>query len=554
MVSSTRPTTEQVRHNKEDLHYLMSNGSYYPNVSSLLSTNAKIGDVVATRGYYEPNDTGGAIYKITQGVSSDGGDITLGSNKFAKLLMKDSFTFATFGVKYFDQAAASSNDNFISQAISRCRVAQAELLINGRIYHRKPVVVELYTVIRGISYGSDYNFTPRFIKVGNDTSGIPPLAYPGLPDSVPFDIDAGIIVKRQNALNDFSRGIILEGFLVQSLSKSTYALYAPHMVDFSIHIDSRGFNGGIYTNVAYLGSFKGRHVGLTSGAVDTTLAIGWRSEHFSTVLDCGNTVRANLSFNGFNRGIQVEYYGNLYLDLCTFEGIKKQSLTAITPIVLSAPNSTVTGTISCESCAACLVRATAGSNINLNMSAIFHVTQDNTSDGLIHVLNGGRLEFNQMKVYADLSNQLFVHDNGGYLSIPLTADLVNVNVRSLDPYRLKDYRFSVGNTTTATGTTFASGEEVTFSGLNGVTNAALSGGTVQFNSPSLVKVSVFCRGVSSGSVTFGLNGVSSENSSGGQTVSLITPVVSGDILNIKAVGALTLSATSGIRVTIEQLR
>lgn len=551
MPNSTRITADQVTYLGDKITQVFNPG--YATVQDMKSNIPPTDTIVQTHGYFSPGDTGGALYRIVSTGTLEGGDISLGQNKIAKLLMKSSFTLATFGVKYADQGYASSNDTAIASAISRCRVAQSELLINGVVYHSKPIVVEIHTVIRGISKGSDPTYTPRFVKVSNEGSGLPNLAYPGLTDTVSYDVDASIIVKRQNAATGFSRGIILEGFLLQSIAKSAYAIYSPHIADFYINVDSRGFNAGILSYVAFLGSFYGRHVGLGSDSTDPVLSYGWRATHFSTVLDCGNSVKVGLSLNNFNRGIQVEYYGNLELDLCTFESISKVTTSAPTSVVLSAPNSTVVGTISCESCSSCLVRATSGSNITIAMSAIFHVTQETPTDGVVHVLSNGRLTFTKLKLFGDAVNQLVINDSGGLLELPFSTELNNVNVVNGDNYRFRDKRFSSSQTNTLTSTTFPNGAEVTFNTLIGIGNSALSGGTIQFNSPSIVKITVVGRSISSGLVNFGLNGNLTESTAAGQSTFMIASVNSGDVLNIKAVGALTLGSSAGIRVFIEHI-
>lgn len=526
----------------------------FQNVADMISTAPAVGKVCRTLGYYTPNDGGGADYIISEGAPlqdyTDAGSVVIDETKFAWLMKKDTYNFQQFGVKIIDESFAEQNDAFIAQAVTRSRFGYSIVYITSVIYHKKPIVLDYYNHIEGMTIGSDAAFTPRFVKVDNTTSGIPPLAYPGVGDLVPFDVDAGVIIKRQNAATPFARGIVAKGFTLQSSMKSDWAIYAPHMADFDIEIDSRGFNGGIRFNVAFLGKLAGRHVGLAAETSDPVLSIGLWADHFSTTLDCGNSVSFRLSFNGYTRGMQVEYFGNGKLERVTFENIKKHTASSPTPSCFQTTNSWFYGDVSCESSAACILRVGSNSNIDVNLSAIFHVTQDSTSEGIIHVLSGGRLNLRPSTILADAANTRVINESGGYLDISANTRLSNISLTSLDSYRFKNRMVGFGQTTVTTGTSFASGAEVTFSSLNGTANAALSGGTIQFNAPALVRISVFARGVSSGSLTFGINGASEENASAGQTVDMVKFVTTGDILNIKAVGSLTLSSTSGLRVSL----
>lgn len=127
----------------------------------------------------------------------------------------------------------------------------------------------------------------------------------------------------------------------------------------------------------------------------------------------------------------------------------------------------------------------------------------------------------------------------------------NVSITAPDGYRFKDRTASAGIISSTTATSFASGTEVTFTLLSGLPKATLSGGTIQFTSPGLVKITVQGRNISAGSVTFGVNGVMSETVSNGMDRSMIVNTATGDVFNIKAVGELTLGTNGGIRVLIE---
>lgn len=527
----------------------------FATVAEMVAKGGLVGQRAITLGYYTAGDGGGAEYIITSGAPAqdytDAGSVVLDSTKFAKLIQKESMDLKQFGVKPSDRAFAASNDIFIAQAITRSRFGFTRITISDVIYIKKPLVFEYYHHMEGKVIGSDASFTPRFVKIDNSSSGIAPLAYPGVSDTVPYDVDAGIILKRQNAAADFCRGVTLKNFLIQSELKSLWAVYAPHAADFDIDIDSRGFNGGIRGNVNFLFRYAGRHVGLGANAADQTTAIGLWFSHFSTVLDCGNSGNFRLSFNNFNRGMQTEYFGNGVLDRCTFESIKKQVTGAPTSFAFFTTDSSFTGQISCESSSTCIVRAGNNSNIDITLSSVFHVTQDDTSEGLIHVLSGGRLTLRPSFIMADAANTKIINESGGYLDIAANTRMSNISITNLDNYRYKDRGFGFSQTGATTATSYASGAEVTFASLVGVAKAALSGGTVQFSSPALVKITLVARGISSGSVVFGLNGTQSESLGPGQQSVLVTPVVSGDVLNVKAASALTLATNGGIKLMIE---
>lgn len=221
------------------------------------------------------------------------------------------------------------------------------------------------------------------------------------------------------------------------------------------------------------------------------------------------------------------------------------------PYGLFVTECSVTGVLSCETVTSCIVRVGNNANVDLKLAATFHVDQNDTTEGLIHVLSGGRLTLNSSTITANNANTLLINENGGYFDISANTRLVNTKVNNLDNYRFKNRTIGFSQTTVTTGTSFSSGQEITFSGVNGIFNGALSGGTIQFNNFCLLKITVQARAVTSGSITFGLNGASSENVSAGQQVSMVVPVISGDILNIKAVGSLVLSTNGGVRVLLE---
>lgn len=528
---------------------------YFSNVSEMVREGGEIGQRIITHGYYTAFDGGGAEYVITSGVPnqdySDAGSIAISDSSFAKLVQKPQFDLKQFGVKPSDASAAEDNDVFIAQAIMRSRFGFCKITISDVVYHKKPLVFDYYHHLEGNTIGGDASYTPRFRKIDNTTSGIAPLAYPNVSDTVNYDVDAGIILKRQNAATDYCRGVVLKGFLLESMAKSSWAIYAPHVSDFDIDIDSRGFNGGIRGNVNFLGRYAGRHVGLGENAVDHTLAIGLWLSHFSTNLDCGNSVTFRNSFNGFNRAMQVEYFGNGILDRVTFENIKKHTSGAPSTSGIYATNSWFSGQISCESSSTCIIRAGSNANFDITLSAVFHVTQDDPSEGIVHVLNGGRLTLRSSTILADLADTKIINENGGYLDIAANTRTGNIVYSNNDAYRFKDRTIGFGQTAATTKTSFSSGEEITFSLLTGTPKANLSGGTIQFNSPGLIKITVQGRNITSGSLTFGINGASSESVGQGQQVSMVVGVESGDILNLKATSSLTLGSAGGVRVLLE---
>ncbi len=528
---------------------------YFLTAIELAGIKAEIGQRIITLGYYTPGDGGGAEYIVAAGSPlqdySDAGSIIIDSAKFAKLIWKPVLDLKQFGVKPSNAAAAGDNDIFIEHAITRSRFGFCKVTISDVVYHKKPLVLDYYNHIEGNIIGGDPSYTPRFRKVDNTTSGIAPLAYPGTSDTVVYDVDAGIIIKRQNASTDYCRGITLKGFVIESMAKSRWAIYAPHMADFDIDIDSRGFNGGIRGHVNFLGRYAGRHVGLGENAADHTLSIGLWLDHFSTTLDCGNSVTFRNSFNGFNRAMQVEYFGNGILDRVTFENIKKHTSGAPSTSGIYATNSWFSGQISCESSSTCIIRAGSNANFDITLSAVFHVTQDDPSEGIVHVLNGGRLTLRSSTILADLADTKIINENGGYLDIAANTRTANIVYSNSDNYRFKDRTIGFGQTAATTKTSFSSGEEITFSLLNGMPKAKLSGGTIQFNSPGLIKITVQGRGITSGALTFGINGASSESVGQGQQVSMVVGVASGDILNLKATSSLTLGSAGGVRVLLE---
>lgn len=526
----------------------------FPTVAAMVGyTKHVAGNVVRTAGYYSSGDGGGSQYLIKSGSpaqdESDAGSVVITPTLYAMLFLKNSYDFKEFGVVSNDQASASLNDAFIALAVKRASLGKCRLIVSDTIYFKKPIVLQRYIHIEGQIPAGEIFSSPQLIKIDNTKSGLPAAIYPGTSDLVPMDVDAAFIFQRNSDTQTFSRSIILKNFSLRALSSSSFAVYMPHAVDFDLDFDSRGFNCAFRFFVAYLGRLGGRHLGL--GVDSTDISIGVWATHFSTALDCGNSVTFRLSLNNYARMMQLEYFGNAVLDRCTFEKNQIVAAGGLAPYGLFVTDCSVTGVLSCETVASCIVRVGNNSNVDLKLAATFHVDQNDTTEGLIHVLSGGRLNLNSSTITANTANTLLINENGGYFDISSNTRLVNTKITSLDNYRMKNRTIGFSQTTTTTATSFSSGQEVTFSGINGIFNGALSGGTIQFNNFCLLKITIQARAVASGSLTFGINGASSENVSAGQQVSMVVPVVSGDILNIKAVGALSLSSSGGVRVLVE---
>lgn len=530
---------------------------YFSNVSEMVSKGGEIGQRVVTHGYYSPGDGGGAEYIIKAGAPlqdyTDAGSVVIDSTKFALLMQKDSYNFKQFGVKANDQAAADDNDVFIAMAVSRARSCSCEIHISNVIYHRKPIVITYWTSIKGYCIGMDSSNTPRFIKVDNTTSGIQPLGYPGVTDKVVYDVDASIIIKREQASTDFVRGIKLEGFTLFSSSNSTYGIYAPHMADFSINLDIRGFICGLYANVLFLGRVAGRFIGVADAMTGYSNSIGVWLSSFSTIQDCGNSVSFRVSLNNFCRGIQAENFANGTLDTVTLEKIKRPVSSSMNPYGIFLNNAWFYGEISCESSSCCILRAANNGVMDVKLSAHFKVDQDSAEEGIIRVLQGGRIELDSSIVLANNQNTSIINDNGGFLDISSTSRFGNVIFNISDSYRFKNRTLGYGQTTETGLTSYPSGSSITFNGFSGLPNAKTQGGVITFSTPALMKITVQARGISSGTANFGINNTLTESITTGQEKSIVVGVKSGDTLNITAISAITLSTTGGIRVLLEPI-
>lgn len=89
--------------NDEKMQYLMENGTnWVDNVATLRTTNAKIGEVYGTKGYYTNNDGGQGFYIIRADASDtdDGGCIiVLNNGNVAELIVNDAVSVKQFGAK-----------------------------------------------------------------------------------------------------------------------------------------------------------------------------------------------------------------------------------------------------------------------------------------------------------------------------------------------------------------------------------------------------------------------------------------------------------------------
>lgn len=526
----------------------------FQNVADMISTAPAVGKVCRTLGYYTPNDGGGADYIISSGAPlqdyTDAGSIVIDGSKFAFLMQKDSYNFKQFGVKASDQSAASSNDSFIAMAVTRSRFGFSEIIITDVIYHQKPIVLDYYNKIIGHVVGNAPQYTPRFVKVDNTKSGIADLPVPNGSYSDVYDVDAGIIIKRQTQSTEHARGITLQGFGIQSLSGSLYAIYSPKMADFYIDVSSNGFVCGHYGNEVFLGSAGGRHVllGLNTPFESHALSAGWFFVPPAGKSDSGNSVLFFGSVNSANRGIYLESFSNANLSRVTFEQIKKASGWTTETMALGLTNSTAYGVISCESSTTCCVRMN-NSAADINLSSVYNVMQANGSEGFIHALNSSRLKLTASTISCNVLSQL-IKDGTSVVSIDETTKLTNLIVNSTNNYNLKDGRISSGAVTGTNKTNYAAGEVITFSIINGAPNCTLSSGVITFSNPCVMNISVLGRSITSGTIVFGINGASSESVSSGQTLQFIANINAGDTLNFSAGSSLVLGGNSGIRITI----
>lgn len=523
----------------------------FQTVADLVASSPAVGKSCKTIGYYSAGDGGGAEYIIRSGTAaqdySDAGSIQIDATKHAWLVQKDSYNFKQFGVKASDQASASSNDVFIALAVTRSRFGFSTIVISDVIYHKKPIVLEYYHRIIGYVLGSDSSFTPRFIKIDNTKSGIADLPYPDSSGSDVYDVDAGIIVKRQNAATQHARGITLKGFILQSINKSIYAIYTPRMADFDLEVGSRGYNCGHYWRDMFLGRVGGKHIGLGDAAVDFALSTAWYGTPttFGTS-GSGNSVTFFGSANSYNRGLVLEGFANAMLEHVTLEQINKGLTSSINPIGVSlSSNSSAYGVVSCESSTTCVVRSN-NSISDIKISASYNVTQNNSTDGLVRAGNSARLNLSDCTLTAS-SASLIVKDDTSSIKIGRLTKLTNISYSLANIYNFFDERISSGYVTGSDSLSYPSGSVVGFSTIIGPANASLPSGIIRFTSPGVMQVVVVASGVTSGSFTFGINSSFDYAVNSGGTTSFMAVVNAGDTLNIKASSSSTLSSNGGIR-------
>lgn len=530
---------------------------YFSTVAEMVSKGGNVGQRLVTLGYYSAGDGGGAEYIVKSGTAaqdySDAGSVQIDSTKYAWLIQKDSYNFKQFGVKADDGAFAQNNDTFITYAIKRARSSKAVLYITDIIWHKAPIVIDYWTCIKGFAIGMDSGSTPRFVKVDNTKSGLSPLGYPGVTDTVSYDVDASIIIKRQSSATDFVRGVTLEGFTLFSSNSSEYGIYAPHMADFSINLDIRGFICGLYANVIFLGRVAGRFIGVADTTTGFSNSIGVWLSSFSTITDCGNSVSFRVSLNNFCRGIQAENFANGILETVTLEKIKRSPSSSMNPYGIFLTNAWFYGEISCESSSCCILRSANNGVIGVKLSANFKVDQDSAEEGIVRVLQGGRMSLDSSVILANNQNTSVISDSGGYLDISSTSRLGNIIFNVNDTYRFKNRTLNYGQTTETGLTSYPAGSSITFNGFSGLPNAKTQSGVITFLTPALMKITVQARGISSGTANFGINNTLTESITTGQEKSIVVGVKSGDTLNITALSAITLGTTGGIRVLLEPI-
>ena len=93
------------KRNDEKMQYLMENGTnWVDDVASLRATDANVGEVYCTKGYYSVNDGGGATYTIRAkvvGDEDDGGNtIILNNDTVAEMIVNDNYDRSVLNFEY----------------------------------------------------------------------------------------------------------------------------------------------------------------------------------------------------------------------------------------------------------------------------------------------------------------------------------------------------------------------------------------------------------------------------------------------------------------------
>lgn len=534
----------------------------FDTVSSMIQSDPDVGKYCVTKGYWQSGDGGGSSYLISSGQPlgdySDSGSVVISPSKFAKLIQKSEYNLKEFGMRAGSSYAAD-NDARLKAACLRSSFNFCKCVITDAFHISLPLVMNVPFNIIGLSSGGVNTWDPKLIKLGNATSGLSPMAYPGETDLVPMDIDAAVIISRSSVNQYTTRGVTLKGFKIESSSRSLVGIYAPHISDFDISVDISGFNTAIRGNVHFLGSLSGRFIGIGVNSTDPATAIGYWLAPFGSVPDTGNSVSVRCAFNNFYRGIQNQHFGNMKLDKCTFEQIKRVNEGSAAPVCINAlSGSTITGEVSVETCTASIVRVSSDSNVDLFLSARFNVEQDSTTEGLLRVLSGGRLSLRSSSISGRLQDQLIIQDSGGYLSLGSFFNGVNLKYSIGNLYTYSDASLSVFQTNTHDKTSYSNGENVVFTIFPGSNPFATisSDGFITFNKPSAIKVTVLNRSVSTGGFEVGVNGSYTEVVTASPLITqmvAIFNVSAGDTLRVRSVGASTTSGSSSIRLIIEPL-
>lgn len=123
---------DNLNNNVNDLNNDIKKKVYYFNtIADMKAASLKDNDMVITLGYYEPNDGGGAEYKIVNGqYTDDGGSYhKINNNLFAELILKDVTKPEIFGAKRDGQ----TDDSIAFQnAVNYCQENKNILQLMGR--------------------------------------------------------------------------------------------------------------------------------------------------------------------------------------------------------------------------------------------------------------------------------------------------------------------------------------------------------------------------------------------------------------------------------------
>lgn len=299
------------------------------------SINFKLGQSIKTLNYYDDKNGGGANYIIKQGVmpthTSYAGSFQITDDSYAYLCVPFSVDLRIFGARMHDNSteALTVNDAALTDAIKRTRAGFGEILVHGKYYHKKPIVIEHYQAMRGASVNGDHFYTPIFEKVGNETSGILPLEWLTSGFSDAYDVDASLIIKRQTTGTTHCQGINLSGIEFISKDSSRYGVYVPRIGN--SHFKGVTFRGHI-TSVYFNDMYKAKWVMCFFNGVTDQDSIqeglrnkscGFYGEYTPThgTPSAGSTISLDsCGFNVFARAI-LGYGLNYQSSNCSYEAI-----------------------------------------------------------------------------------------------------------------------------------------------------------------------------------------------------------------------------------------